>query len=215
VNLLLQVAPLAALVCLAGACSPAETEASATGAAGTGPETTSGATSGAISTSSSGTTTSATSTGTTSTGTTSAAATTGTSGGTTGGATSSSTSSGGIASCDAPGQIFDVYCTKCHYSGAENGLDLTAPCQLLQPNQALYSVCTSSSLIVPGEPSASLIWQMVTCTGNSCPCVTRGFSPMPYQPNSLGIGPLDAAQQACIADWISSLDGGLDQCQSL
>jgi hypothetical protein len=151
--------------------------------------------------------------GGTSTGSSSGAssgATSGSTGGSTGGAQST-----GSPSCDAPGQVFSVHCTQCHDEGAAGGLNLLAPCQLLQPGQDSSSGCPQSTFIVPGQPSGSLLWQLVTCTGDDCPCVQPGFGPMPYQPNSLGIGPLSAAEQTCIADWISSLDGGISQCESL
>jgi hypothetical protein len=76
-------------------------------------------------------------------------------------------------------------------------------------------LCSPWSYIVPGQPSQSLIYAMVSCTDN-CPCgQSEGFTPMPDQPNDFGISPLTSAQQQCIADWIDNLDGGLNQCQDL
>jgi hypothetical protein len=150
----------------------------------------------------------------------SSSATSSTSAGT-GATSSSSSSSGGPPPCaTCPGgscagafTLIASSCEPCHNPcNSRGGLTtLNAPCQLLSDD--ISPLCSPpTSYIVPGQPGQSLIYQLVTCT-EDCPC---GFQQMPYQPSTpYSIGPLTAAQQQCIFDWILNLDGGLSECENL
>jgi hypothetical protein len=109
-------------------------------------------------------------------------------------------------SCNAPEQVFQNSCLPCHSSSApQSDLDLSSPYALLNVDSAF---CFPWVFIVPGQLATSLLWQMVTCSGDSCPCASAGFSPMPLQPNEFGINPLTESEKSCIGDWIENLDGG-------
>jgi hypothetical protein len=118
--------------------------------------------------------------------------------------TAGETSSCAPAAASIQTTIFKPSCDGAGCHGSQNpaaGLNLmdTAPDQLLGISASL---CSGWSLIVPGSPEKSFLYQKLAATRPTC------GEPMPLGQR------LPAASTQCIADWISGLaaTGGCETC---
>ena len=107
----------------------------------------------------------------------------------------------GGADCDAPNQVFVPNCTTAHCHAPPTpaaGLDLASPGVAARISNATSRVCAGQTLVAPGRPSASYLYQLVRMADPVCDT--------PQMP--LGAAALTTSDVSCVSGWIANLDAG-------
>jgi hypothetical protein len=103
-----------------------------------------------------------------------------------------------LANCDAPTQIFQPFCARCHGPAPLNlgALDLISPGVASRLIGVTAPLCGTQTLVVAGQPEESYLWEKVAFAKPPC------GNQMPQG------SALSQANQDCVAGWIANLDGG-------